>query len=150
MCTQGFLQEKQDLQVQRGDKNLRDKLLEIEYGEPNTRMKSVIQAARECRKNLVLTHSKDDLREDRLVDGTVKSMVVGTKAAGWKHIEQVVDIVVRTEMQREVEKETKKKVRAFCGTISLCGLAPEMTGLRMLSPTYDKLEQFIKAYRGEE
>jgi hypothetical protein len=80
ICRLCFLEEKQERDPKR------ESLLQIEYGEPNARMRALILAARQVDKNLILIHHMTDKREARLVDGKKEDFVVGRIPAGWGYI----------------------------------------------------------------
>ncbi|GAH12166.1 unnamed protein product, partial [marine sediment metagenome] len=80
-----YLQEKQELQLPlrpdgRGSdgKELRSQLLQIEYREPNNRIRGVLYQAKSCKKNLVLVHhARDEYKPMPQKDGSIASSATG-------------------------------------------------------------------------
>lgn len=134
LCRLGFLQEKQEAQPT-GAK-VRESLMPIEYAEPNARMRALIYASRQMGKNLVLTHYLTDLREDKIVNGEVVSVVVGKTYAGWKYLEKEADIVVETYVKREKNKPPVPACRVHTSGYGLAAV-----GLEIEEPTWDKIMQ---------
>lgn len=144
LCRFGYLQELQE----KNPGKPRESLIQIEYGEPNARMRQLLYAARQMDKNLVLTHYLTEEYQDKLVDGTVKSVVVGIKHAGWKFLDKEADVVVRTRMQWDTDPDTRAKKLTPYATIRINGMALEATGAEMREPTWDKISQHLAIYRG--
>ena len=122
-------------------KSPRERLLPIEYGEPNNRMASLIYGARTYNKNLVLVHHLGDVYQTILTEKGMQEMATGEKRLdGFKYTESLVDLV----MYMKLDEESKKPV----GTITLSGLALEMVGLSIAEPSYDKIVDMAKKWRG--
>ena len=135
---QGFLQEKQELQEPK-DK-LRERLMPIEYAEPNSRMRQILYAARSFNKHLVLTHYARDEYAPRSTPQGIEEMRTGNKELdGFKYTLGLADIVIRTE----------RKSNEFYGTVTTCGLAIEMEGLIIKNPSYEAIMELLKRVRGE-
>lgn len=141
LCRFAYLQEIQERGATSG--KIRESLLQIEYGEPNARMRQLLYAAREMDKNLVLTHYMTEERQDRLVDGSVVSVVVGWKHAGWRYLDKEADVVVRTEMRPD-----KNGKLTPWGTIRINGLALDATGTDLPNPTWTQITQTLELTRG--
>ena len=143
LCRLGFLQEKQENQPDR--EKPRESLLAIEYSEPNARMRAMVYAARECGKNLVLTHYMTDKYEKVLVGEKVEDRVVGQVAAGWKYIGKECDMLVETStLTKRVDGTAKLIPHA---KILLCGLSMEMTGLEFDNPNWEEIHSALTLYR---
>ena len=148
LCRLAFLQEKQDRDPKR------ESLLQIEYGEPNARMRALVYASREQGKNLVLTHYAEEAREDRLIDGSIKSIIVGDKMAGWKYTEKEVDVVIRTKVVKSKVLIGQVAKMEAAGEVVLCGLALELTGMTFplnrelySGPSWEEISQVLGMYR---
>lgn len=140
LCTMAFLEEKQE-------KNPgREKLLEIEYGEPNARMRSLIYAARQSGKNLVLISFLTEDYQQRLVNGEIKEVVVGQKPAAWKYTDKEIDVAFRTT----TEWIDKPKRLVPHAEVRLCGLALDATGLKFSEPSWGTFRRLIAGLRGEK
>lgn len=133
----GFLQEKQELQ-EKGEK-LRERLMPYEYGEPNDRMKRIIQAARSYGKHLVMVHYAKEEYKPMLVDGTIKETRTGKAIMdSFKHIPDLSDIVIQTS-RNGVE---------FYGEVVLCGLDIRMEGMKFRDPSYDIIVAALERLKG--
>jgi hypothetical protein len=146
LCHGSLLQEKQQRQKQ-GDQ-LREQLLQIEYGQANERMRSIVFAARETNKNLIVVHHTDDKYGQQLNDrGQVESIIVGKTHGGWKHIRPLVDLEIWTEISQV--RGTVPAKRVPTARIELSGLHMDAVGLRFEDPNWDNIFQMIKVLRGE-
>lgn len=143
ICHSAYLQELNEKAKVQG-KNSRERLQEIEYGEPNNRMASIIYAARAYNKNLILIHHVRPEYQQVMMDGQVKSMEIpGTHVLdGFKYTKSLVDLEVRVTVET-IEKLGRKPV----GEIILSGLALEMEGQKIIEPSYDKIIQMVKIWR---
>ena len=141
LCTMAYLQEKQQANP------ARERLLEIEYGEPNARMRAIIYAAREAKKSLVLVSFLTEEYGKQLVDGAVKEVVIGQKPAGWKFTDKEMDVALRTTTEW-VKNGKEKQLRPFA-EVRLCGLALDATGTKFEGPSWEQFRSLIAALRGE-
>ena len=134
LCTNAFLEEKQQK-----DEN-RVRLLEIEYTEPNLRMVSLVDAAREAGKGLVLVcHLTDERRDVPTTEG-IKSMTTGKRIADqWRRTGQLVDMIIRTELNSNKPK----------ATITQSKLVLDLTGMVYGEPDWNMIETAVKMLRGE-
>lgn len=148
LCTMAYLQEKQQINASR------EKLLEIEYGEPNARMRAIVYAAAQMGKALILVSFLTDDYQKQVVGGEIKEVVVGQKSAAWKYTDKEIDIALRTSMEwvKEVSPDTKepRKVLKPFAEVRLCGLAIDATGYRIANPDWETFHGLVKALRGEE
>ena len=160
VCRLGFLQEKQDnqfyadgnikkLQTPDGkvvEQSLRERLLPIEYGEPNSRMRSIIYAARSKNKVLIITHYARDVYQTNLL-GEERS--TGEREAdAWKYVPGLCDVMVKTELTTIEVGEQKTKVTVPQATIELSGVSLGAVGLTIVEPTFEKLSQAVTLTSG--
>jgi hypothetical protein len=174
MVSGSVLQEKQDLQIEgwmkiykneeqiqqkllAGELRLREQLLQIEYGEPNERVRNFINASKESDKNFVIIVTLDDERKPQLVKGEIEQVPTGKRVpAGWRwdHLKQEVDLVIftRIEMESQVTVVDKKKVTSVLpvpyGKVTLSGEGLELLDLDIREPSWKRLEQLIKIRMG--
>jgi len=150
ICRLGYLQEKQEGQLLPNGQlppgeRIREKLLPIEYTEPNARMRSVYYAAKSYGKHLVLVHhSKDEFKTRTVVrpDGSIGTEDVRTgqkELSGWGYIGDMADIIVKTYIRDGLP---------YC-KVELCGLCLSATSIEEPTPTYDKLVKIIDMMKGE-
>lgn len=112
LCGDGFLQELQELQTLQGKagpggRSLRKQLIQIEYKEPNSRMKGLIQKPKEHGKWLVVVaHDTDEYvpvtvggRPVLDQDGNAKTVSSGKKLPDcFKHTWALSDWVIHTKL----------------------------------------------------
>jgi len=138
----GFLQEKQEIQLEQGLKKgetLRERLMPYEYGEPNDRMKRIIQAARSYGKHLVMVHYAKEEYKPMVVDGQIKETRTGKlEMDSFKHIPDLSDIVI----------QTSRNSMEFFGTIVLCGLDIRLEGMKFRDPTYQLIVDALERLKG--
>lgn len=144
---QGFLQEKQEFQMQRGLKSgesMREKLLPIEYAEPNSRMRALLQAAGNQGKNIVMTHHARDEFKAMATEKGIEEVRTGTReCAGWSGLGAIADVVVHTEYKKG--KEDKKP--EMYATVDMSGVCLQIVGLSFKDPSYIQLETSIRNMR---
>jgi hypothetical protein len=147
LCPQSVLQEKQEWDIKQNKGSIREKLLQIEYGEPNSRMRAIIYAAVEAEKDLVLLAHMQDTYGKAMVDGQIKETKIGTEAAGWRYTDKELNtaISMRTDW---VQVNGEKKLRPI-GKIRLCGDTLDAVGMEFQSPTWELFRDYIKMLRGE-
>jgi len=123
----GYLQEKQELQKE--SEKLRERLLPVEYGEPNGRMRNIIQAARSYDKHLVLVHyAKDEYKPQPDSKGGISEQRTGKIILdGFKWTPDLSDIII----------QTRREDSTFFGKVTLCGLAVSLEGTELQDPTYE-------------
>ena len=152
---QGFLQEKQESQGP--NEKLRERLLPIEYAEPNARMRAILHAAKSQNKHLVLTHHAKDEYKPMPTERGIEDMRTGNKErAGWVPLGDVVDIMVETYLDKKpalkqgnvVIQPADEKTVPYC-KVCLSGVALELVGLEFREPSYDKIMEQINRIRGE-
>jgi len=121
----------------------RQRLQPIEYREPNSRMRSILTAARQHKKHLILPHHSRDVRKD-VVDreGRVNSIPTGEQEqAGFKELGYLSDIIIMTDWSA-VDATS-------IGLIKKCGPVMTVSGITMPDITFDKVMNMIKMARGE-
>lgn len=143
----GYLQEKQELQLDTNgnllpNEKLRVQLQQIEYREPNNRMRGIIYNAKAAGKHLVLVHhARDEYKPMLQKDGTIASSATGKKErAGFATLGDSADVIVNTYWDT-----TKKK--PYC-KVELAEVK-ELEGMVFEEPTYDKIAKVIQMIRGE-
>jgi hypothetical protein len=100
ICHMAFLQEKQEQQILNGEKKLRERLIPIEYAEPNARMRSIEQAPKVYGKHLVLTHYQTDVYANRLSGDRMEEYKTGEKELdGFRATANLSDIVLQTSVK---------------------------------------------------
>ena len=142
ICHRAYLQELQEKQQAQSvaDKDLRERLQPIEYGEPNDRMKSVIFTARSFNKNLVLTHYPRAVYASKLTDKGVQEYDTGEKDIdGFKQTKALVDIAIKTEL----------KGTTMSAVVTLSGLGLGLVDMEFQGPTYQMLKSAIEMSRGQ-
>lgn len=144
ICHTAYLQELQEKQILQGtpDKDLRERLIPIEYGTPNDRMKSVIFTARSFNKNLILTHYPKDIYASKLTDkGVVEYKTGEVDVDGFKQTKALADLVILT-----IAKNTNDGLQ-IVAEITLSGLSKLLEGYKILDPTYLKIKAAVDKAR---
>src|SRR3990167_5852816 len=103
-----LLQMKQEVQMERwtngsrkSGEELRSSLLQIEYGEPNSKMQAVIYAPKQYGKHMFLSHYETEEYKDSLIHGEKVSMATGKMIMeGFKDTTGLSDIVMRTYREK--------------------------------------------------
>jgi len=153
ICCNAYLQELNEKAKIQG-KPPRERLQEIEYGEPNNRMASVIYAARAYKKNLILIHHMRGVYQMVMTDNGMKSVEIPGKREmdGFKYTESLVDLEIRVAVKDLPTKDSNGQtifIKKPIGEISLSGLALEMVGQELVEPTYEKLCKIIGMWRSD-
>ena len=155
------LQVKQEAQIARGvtpeHELFRERLLEIEYGEPNTKLQSIIQAPVQYGKNLVLIHHADDEYKKQLVtdkagNQKIESVATGNKVMdGFKRTTEAADIVMKIYKEEVVEvvNGSKKTRKVFRGIVTKSGLHAQLEDMMFDDPSYEQIMAALKMLRGE-
>lgn len=144
---QGYLQEKQELQldtkgVLKPNEKLRVQLQAPEYREPNTRMRGIVYQAQLREKNLILTHhATDEYGPVLQKDGSISEGKTGKRVRhGWTWLGDAADIIVHTYH--------KEKNGGFYCKVDLAG-EPGLVGMEFKDPTFDDLNEVTRRMRGE-
>lgn len=147
LCCSGYLQEKQELQLDQygnvlpGEK-LRVQLLQIEYREPNIRMRGIVYQAKAHKKHLVMTHHERDEYGMMMIKGEMIQGPTGRKErAGWGSLGDGADIIVHTYI-----KSGSAKV-PYC-KVELAEIK-ELEGMEIETPTWEKIDFMLRMLRGE-
>lgn len=126
-----YLQEVQERQIAKDatiDENrLRESLLPVEYGEPNERMRTLINTARSFKKNLILTHYPTDVWGQRVgKDGIEEYRTGKEKLDGFTDTVKLVDLVIRLDTNDSNQPNAK---------VTICGLQKlGMTAVGLVLP----------------
>ena len=148
-----YLQEKQEQQLPlRADgkgqdgKPLRTQLQQIEYKEPNIRMRSITYQAQAHEKNLVMTHhSRDEYGIVKLRDGSYGEGRTGRKERnGWSALGDSADVILQTWIKEDKKANTITPM----ATVTLAEVQ-ELVGMEFENPTFDKIAGMIKLIKGE-
>jgi len=152
----GYLQELQEHPSRPGE--LRQQLQQIEYAAPNDRIKSIYQAVKSARKNLVVTHyDEDEYKDDITFDPrTGEKEKVSVKTGhrvmkGFNKTPELVDMMLVTSLEQVAiynndGVKTGDRI-APIGTVTKAGLDLNMLGMRILDPNYDTIVQRLKFLR---
>jgi hypothetical protein len=148
ICHTSLLQEKQEVQLaggmSTGDSKFREKLQPVEF--PNDRMRSLINTADGCGKNLVLIHYPRNIYRQKINPRTGEIMDYKSEDIepdGFKQTTQLADIVIWTMVEKG---SPVAKISIKCG---VPGLGMQAVGLQLPEPSYDGLEQLVKSMKGE-
>lgn len=147
ICRLGFLQEKQEAQLDQSGRLLpgqvlRERLLPIEYAEPNARMRSIYYAAKAYNKHLVLCHHSRDEYKPQRTDKGIEDMRTGQRElAGWQSIGDMADVIVKTYLKGNPQVPQCR--------VELCGLHLPAVGMEFQEPSYEKINSAIAMMRGE-
>ncbi len=155
----GYLQEKQEIQLDsRGNilpgEKLRVQLTQLEYREPNNRMRGIIYNAKAAGKNLILTHhERDEYKLQPQKDGSLAQSPTGRKErAGFATLGDSADFIVHTYIKEEIQpvqpgqKPTYLRV-PYC-KVELASVQ-ELVGMELATPTFDMIDRIAKMMRGE-
>ena len=162
ICHNSHLQELQERQLaahMRLKKNIpfdeneyREKLLPIEYGPANDKMRTVLHTARSFSKNLVLTHyPTDEYGAILQKDGTTVEGRTGKQIMdGFKETVKLSDLVMWLSVKERVEGG--KKIKEPVARITKCGLEGmglDAVGLE-IPASYEGIVNLQQLMRGGE
>jgi len=143
-----YLQELQEKQLPlnanglgRDGKQLRSQLLQIEYREPNNRMRGIIYNAKASGKHLIMTHhARDEYKPMPQRDGSIANSQTGKRErAGFSTLGDSADVIVHTFWDGVKNIPT-------C-TVDLAEVKP-LEGMLLETPTYEKIASRIKFFKG--
>jgi len=157
----GYLEELQDDQVAKGQKDLRKQLIQIEYGEPNQRMRALFHMAASAGKWLVLVHHETDEYIPLLMVGQPvidpdtlqpKRTPTGKQVSdGWRGTEAACDWIFKTGL-KEQEREGGGKIMIPYAEVEKSALGIDIVGVRLnldvgevKQTMFQKLEMYLKA-----
>lgn len=147
VCCSGYLQEKQEIQLDAkgnllpSEKGLRVSLLPIEYREPNIRMRGIIYQAKAHGKHLVLTHHSRD-EYGPMPDGKggiVEAKTGKRERAGWNPLGDGADVIVHTYWD-------SKNMKPYC-KVELAEVKT-LEGMVFEEPSFAKIDRVIKMMKG--
>ena len=133
-------------------KTLRTQLQQIEYREPNTRIRGVLYQAKSHHKHLVLVHhARDEYKPMPQRDGMVATSATGKRErAGFATLGDSADVIVRTYLQTDKVPDSNPpttQVVPYC-EVELAEVLP-LVGMKYREPSYDKITTNIKMLKGE-
>jgi len=163
ICHTGFLQEKQEIQLDKGmkvtDPLFREQLKPVEF--PNDRMRDLIYTVKSFGKHLVMTHYPKDIYANKVTDKGIESYATGEVTPdGFKHTVTLDDIVLwcfaEVDKRREIIKGVlndnynrpvpRAKISLKCG---LRGLGMKAVGLELPTPDYEGILELQRMMSGE-
>lgn len=161
ICHQSHLQELHERQLANhmrtkhgipfDENEYRERLLPVEYGPANDKMRTILHTARSFQKNLVLTHYPTD--EYGTVPDAKGNMVEGKTGIkildGFKETVKLVDMVMWLSIKETVDKGTKTKYPI--AKITKCGLEGmglDAVGLE-IPASYEGIINLQRLMRGE-
>jgi hypothetical protein len=125
---------------QRNDQ--RQRLQQIEYARPNAEMRALYGAARSYSTNLVITHHVGGVYKEQLGNQGIESMRVGDTWSGFTGMGGVVDIVGRTGISRNGDKEITPMLQ-----VETCGYSLALEGQVLENPTFASVISTINNLR---
>lgn len=143
-----YLQELQEKQLPlRPDglgsdgKSLRTQLIQVEYREPNTRIRGVLYQAKANSKHLILVHhARDEYKPMLQKDGTIATQASGKRErAGFSTLGDSADVIVHTYWDSKVNKP-------FC-KVELAEVK-QLEGMVFEEPTFGIIDKAIKMMKG--
>lgn len=150
IVTRAYLQELQEKQLAQGthEDKIRERLGQIEYGEPNDRMGTLIYTARSYSKNLLLIHyPRDKYREFINSRGEKESLATGEiEPDGFKETRKLVDLELHTSWEKVNGVNTIQfRIENKCG---LEGVGTRGLGLYLPTPDHDGIDTLMNQLRG--
>jgi hypothetical protein len=148
---EGYLEERQEVNPNK------QKLIEIEYTEPNKRMRTLINAARAYNKNLiVIYHETDEYVKKEVVDKAgnvgIESVPTGKKVPdGFRRFEvaQISDVILYMTLVTVPDPKDKTRMITLPQARIECnGLCIAANGIEIIDPTWDKIMGVINGMRG--
>lgn len=162
VCHNSHLQELQERQLAKhktanrntpfNENDYRERLLPIEYGPANDRMRTILHTARSYSKNLILTHYPTD-EYGTIPDGKggmIEGKTGKTILDGFKETKKLVDLVVWCSIKETVKEGVAEK-QPVC-KITKCGL--EGAGLAAVGleipATYEGIVNIVELLKGAQ
>lgn len=144
---QAFLQEKQEIQLNKGmkedDDKFREKLKPVEYGEPNTRFRSLIYGVRSFKKNLVIIHYPRDIYAQKLVgDKVLDYKTDKIEPDGFKENRRLASLELWTYLNDEQDAVVKITKSGLTKGSAVYGV--------VLEPNYESIANLIEMVRSQE
>jgi len=152
IVTRSYLQELQEKQLASGKFNedtIRERLTQIEYGEPNDRMATLIYTARQYEKNLILIHyPRDKYRDFVNSKGEKESVTTGElEPDGFKETRKLIDLELHTEWGKDRNGTDTIQLR-IVNKCALIGVGTRGLGLYLPTPDYKGMETLVKGLEG--
>ena len=121
--------------------NLREQLIQIEYGKINDAIRDIYTTGAGVKKNLVATHHLTDERKSAPgPDGRIEQVLTGEKILeGLAQTHRFVDVAIRTS----------KEGGQIKGELRKCGYSLAMEGTVIANPTWDSLANLIAMATGD-
>ncbi|KKN10951.1 hypothetical protein LCGC14_1031310 [marine sediment metagenome] len=121
--------------------NLREQLIQIEYGKINDAIRDIYTTGAGVKKNLIATHHLTDERKAAPgPDGRIEQQLTGEKILeGLAQTHRFVDVAIRTSKERG-------KIN---GELLKCGYNLGQEGTVMANPTWDSIANLIAMGTGD-
>ena len=121
--------------------NLREQLIQIEYGKINDAIRDIYTTGAGVKKNLIATHHLTDERKAAPgPDGKIEQQLTGEKILeGLAQTHRFVDVAIRTSKERG-------KIN---GELLKCGYNLGQEGTVMANPTWDSIANLIAMGTGD-
>jgi hypothetical protein len=134
-----YLQALQEKNRAAGEKP-RERLLQIEYGTPNSAIRDIYNTCAGLRKNLIVTHHLQDERVD-WIDSSGKK---DTRKTG----KRILEGLDQTYRYVDVAVRMIKDKGTLVGRLEKCGYNLGLEGTTLSNPTWDGLVDFIEMATG--
>lgn len=158
ICHTSYLQELQEsqivkdkLELPRDENKLRERLQQVEYGEPNRRMDTLAYSNRSYKKNLVFTHYSRPkyIKQLNAKTGEIESVDSGRiEIDGYKGTRKVVDAVIELVLDNKgmVTAQFPSNPEVF--KCAIPGLGSTVIGQVLPEPSYQGLVDLREALVG--
>ena len=146
-----YLEELQTQNI-RDSKPVRRQLIQIEFREPNSRMKTLLNSARSYGKHILLVHHETDEYAPIMMGGKPlldennqpKSAPTGRRVPdGFRYTEGLADWVFRTRVEKRPDPETQVVSNVPIVNIAKSALGIDLVGLDVEQFSYSKLVQML-------
>ena len=146
-----YLQELQEVQIAKGDADhaIRKNLIQIEFGEPNTRMRTILQSAAVYKKWLILImHDTDEyapilMGGKPVIDvntGNPKSAPTGNRIPdGFRYIRSICDWLFVSSVEPDADGRVTPRVR-----VEKSAMGIDLVGQGIDWFSYDKLVEMLR------
>ena len=160
--TMAYLQTEQEGQPDRSKK--KKQLGQMDYGIPNARMDGIVNAANLLGKDLILIAHERPIYEKRIIEGKVESIPTGEfEPNSYNGTPALADWQFHTGFAKNEYKKCERCGKPLDGEdkdkrcpgfhfwfdIQKSPIGAELVGSRLVDPTYEKLEKFVKMYGKE-
>ncbi len=130
-----YLEGLQD-ECEKQHKDMREQLLQIEYGKPNDAIRDIYNTGAGVKKNLIATHHLTDEYKSAPTgrDGRIESSPTGKRILeGLTGTYRFVDVVMRMA----------KADKALTGELIKCGYNLDLEGVKLEGPAWDSIVKLI-------